>query len=56
MVNAGLCFPKMESQILQASNTNELTELHENPTVLTLLDSAGFVRQQLSCRNAPVAV
>ena len=31
-------------------------ELYENPTVLTLLDTAGFVGLQLSCRNAHVAV
>ena len=31
-------------------------ELSEDPTVLNLLDSAGFVGQQLSSKNAHVAV
>ncbi len=41
---------------MQASTTDELMKLCENPTVLGLLDSAGFVGQQLNCRNAHVAV
>ena len=34
----------------------ELEELFENPTVQTLLDSAGFVGQPLTLTNAHVAV
>ena len=41
---------------MQASTTTEFMELYENPTVLTLLDSAGFVGQQLCGKNAHVAV
>ena len=41
---------------MQASTTDELMKLCENPTVPGLLDSAGFVGQQLNCRNAHVAV
>ena len=41
---------------MQASTSDKLVELSEDPTVLSLLDSAGFVGQQLSCRNAHVVV
>lgn len=44
------------SQILEAKNADDLMELSGDPTVLGLLDSAGFVGQQLSLRNAQVAV
>ncbi|CAB3980776.1 Hypothetical predicted protein [Paramuricea clavata] len=43
-------------KVLEASKSEELVELCENPTVLGLLDSAGFVGQQLSLENAHVAV
>ena len=41
---------------MNASNCAEFVELNENATVLTLLDSAGFVGQQLNNGNAHVAV
>ena len=44
------------SQILEAKNADDLMELSGDPTELGLLDSAGFVGQQLSLRNAQVAV
>ena len=43
-------------QILEAKNADDLMELSGDPTVLGLLDSAGFVEQQLSLGNAQVAV
>ena len=43
-------------QILEAKNADDLMNLSGDPTVLGLLDSAGFVGQQLSLGNAQVAV
>ena len=42
--------------ILEAKNADDLMELSGDPTVLGLLDSAGYVGQQLSLGNAQIAV